>query len=109
MLRRRPPEYDDWDLHKNSMRSLIVHALLQAVRDAEKLTPEQTESEMTPTAFSSWLDSMRFEFWVEWIDMPVEVAEVTLASIASGTKDVSSITKTASGRRRAPHEVRRRG
>jgi hypothetical protein len=85
------------------MRSLLVHVFLEAVRDAER--PPQPE---VKTEILQWADSQRFEFWVEWLDIPVEVAEATLSGIAQGNVDVSTILRTETGRRRAPNEPRHR-
>lgn len=100
---RRPPWAHGWGMHKNAMRSLLVHTFLQSIRDAE-IPPEPA----VPAQIEQWADSNRFEFWVEWLDIPVEVAEATLLGVAKGTIDVSKLLRTETGRRRAPNEPRAR-
>lgn len=87
----------------HSMRDLIVHALLQAVIDAEKLgtarigrrgrkttqaRPREWKYkaayEKRKNQMKTWTDSMRFEFWTEWADIPVDKAEEVILKIAAG-------------------------
>lgn len=100
------------------MRLLIIRVLLQAVKDAETLSPsgkkrsstelradcsrrkedewkyrgarkrairEQRESDKRKRQeLSTYTDSMRFEFWTEFCDIPVDLAETMIRKITSG-------------------------
>lgn len=108
--RQRPAFSTDWELHKQCMRQLIVHMLLQAVRDAERLAsgsnrkdgqkrgPALTDEWKRPSRImqrrqriaenkqhlQEFTDSMRFEFWTEFCDIPVDVAEAVIQKVADG-------------------------
>jgi hypothetical protein len=72
-----------WEWHKHAMQDLIVAMLMQAVRDADYMAKRKSP-QAAVQHLEKWMDSMRFEFWVEWMDIPADVAEDVIAKIARG-------------------------
>lgn len=88
---------DDLDFHPDAVKSLFLNTLLQAVKDADSLGHEgrlaEINKDMSPGVqlekkrrLIRWLDSIRCEFWVEWIDLPIEKVEETVLAILHGQR-----------------------
>jgi hypothetical protein len=84
--------------HKNAIRDLIIHAVLQSVKDAATLSTTQRldgyptfKPRQVPEhvrRIKDWTDSYRFEAWTEFVDINADTATDVIQDIAEGRRHV---------------------
>lgn len=97
-------ELRQWNWHPRFVRDLIIHSLIQTVKDAQRIATgtrltgvRNEDSSVVVDKLKHWTECDRFEFWVEVVDIDSACAREAIKKIAEGEREVDESWHTTVG------------